>query len=242
VSPPAAKSNRTLLLLGGAAALAALVVVLVVVLAGGGDSNETSAPGSGEPAAGAAEARRLFAGVPQSGTTLGKPRAPSTLLVFADLQCPFCRDFALNALPAVVDRYVRPGKLRVELREIAIVGPDSLPAAAWAQAAARQDRLYEFADLFYRNQGQENTGYVTDEFLAKIATGAGMNVAQARRFARSPSVERALSRTSDAARSSGLSGTPSFFAGRGNSLRPMTVGSYDPDTFTQALDGAISGG
>jgi hypothetical protein len=44
---------------------------------------------------------------------LGNPNAPVTMIEFADLQCPFCRDYALNALPAIVQEYVRPGKVKL---------------------------------------------------------------------------------------------------------------------------------
>src|SRR5690349_2453782 len=50
-----------------------------------------------------------FAGLAQDGIGLGKPSAPVTLVEFADLQCPFCGDYARDVLPAVLDQYVRPG-------------------------------------------------------------------------------------------------------------------------------------
>ena len=233
--------RRGLFLAGGAAALAAIVVAVIVIVAGGG-SNGGGPPAKGEAAAGAAATQRLFAGIPPTGTTLGDPKAPATLVVFADLQCPFCREYDQNVVPTLVQRYVRPGKLRLELREIGLLGPDSLKGAAWAQAAARQNRLYQFAGLFYANQGSENSGYVTGEFLAKIASAAGMDVAQARRDAGLPSVRQALARTSEIARSAGVNATPTFFAGRGKSLRSLSVGSYEPGGFTQALDRLIAGG
>jgi protein-disulfide isomerase len=230
--------RRRLALVGSAAALAAILVAVVIVAGAG--SNGASTPGTGE-AAGVANTRSLFAGVPQSATMLGDPKAPVSLVVFADLQCPFCRDYDLNVLPTLMQRYVRPGKVRLELREISLIGPASLQASAWAEAAAQQDRLYQFADLFYRNQGVENSGYVTDGFLRRIATGAGMDVAQARSYASSPALLRRLASTSNAAQRAGVSGTPTFFVGRGNSLRALPVSSYDPQAFSAALDRVIAG-
>ena len=92
----------------------------------------------------------------------GDPKAPVVLTEFADLQCPFCRDYALNVLPQIIERYVRTGRLRLELRLRAFLGADSDVAGRAAQAAATRDRMWNFVDLFYRNQGTENTGYVTD--------------------------------------------------------------------------------
>src|SRR5437763_7500064 len=76
--------GRRLLMLGGAAAVAAIIVAVVVILAGT-VSKGTSAPGKGETAAGVGKTNALFAGVPQSATTLGDPKAPASLVVFADL-------------------------------------------------------------------------------------------------------------------------------------------------------------
>ncbi|MGO9753511.1 MAG: hypothetical protein ACLP22_18780, partial [Solirubrobacteraceae bacterium] len=40
------------------------------------------------------------------------------------------------------------------------IGPDSVAAGRAAAAAAEQDKLWNFVDLMYLNQGEENTGYV----------------------------------------------------------------------------------
>ena len=36
-----------------------------------------------------------------------------TLVEFADLQCPFCKQYATDVLPTVVRDYVRTGKVRL---------------------------------------------------------------------------------------------------------------------------------
>jgi protein-disulfide isomerase len=94
---------------------------------------------------------------------------PATLVEFADLQCPFCAQYARDALPAVIDQWARPGRLQLDLRLLTFIGPDSLRAARPAGAAALQDRLWSFSDLLFLNQGRENSGYVTTDFLRRIA-------------------------------------------------------------------------
>ncbi len=49
-----------------------------------------------------------------------------------------------------------------------------MDAAKAALAAGEQNRYWNFVELFYRNQGVENSGYVTDDFLENVAKGAGV--------------------------------------------------------------------
>ena len=69
---------------------------------------------------------------------------------------------------------MQPGKVKYEFRPYLIIGPDSKPAMRAVLAAGEQDRFWNFLQLFYLNQGGENSGYVTDSFLTGIAKGAGV--------------------------------------------------------------------
>lgn len=153
-----------------------------------------------------------FAGIQQNGTMLGDPHAPATLVEFADLQCPFCARFAVDALPGVLRDWVRPGRLRLDLQLMSTIGPDSARAARLADAAALQNRIWPFAELFYLNQGAENSGYVTPPFLRGIATVTpGLDVAKALRARNSSAVTAQLRSAQDRARKLGVKSTPSFF-------------------------------
>ena len=57
-------------------------------------------------------------GIPQNGNTLGSPKAPVTLEYFGDLECPICKEFTLGALPTLIQKYVRTGKLKIEYRNL----------------------------------------------------------------------------------------------------------------------------
>ena len=106
----------------------------VAVSQGGGDEFE---PASSDTAA----VRKEFAWIPQKGNVLGQPGAPATLIEYNDLQCPACKAYATEVLPGVLSRYVRPGKVKLALRPVAIIGPDSQPAADAAAAASLQDKM-----------------------------------------------------------------------------------------------------
>ena len=72
-------------------------------------------------------------------------------------------------MPAIVRDYVRTGKLNYELRFRSFLGRDSVRAAGAAAEAANQDLMYQFADIFFRNQGPENSGYADDDFMRDVA-------------------------------------------------------------------------
>jgi protein-disulfide isomerase len=218
-----ARRRRFGLLGGVALAAAAIVIVLVVVSSGGGGSS-----GGGSSSAGT----RVFRGIPQQGLTLGRRDAPVTMVEFADLQCPFCAEYAKGALPELVRRYVRTGKVRLELRLIAIIGSDSETARRAAAAASQQNRLWQFSEAFYDRQQQENTGYVTDDFLSEVAKAAGVKPGSPDAAAR-----RQLAQNDSQAQRRSVNSTPSFFAGRtGSSLAPLQVSSLDASAFTGKLD------
>jgi protein-disulfide isomerase len=105
------------------------------------------------------EIQEILAAVPQDGKTLGAEDAPVTVYLYEDLQCPACARFSRETLPDLIARYVEPGTAKIVAEPIAILGPDSVPAAEAADAAGEQDRFWEYSTLFYLNQGAENSGY-----------------------------------------------------------------------------------
>lgn len=208
--------RRTRLLqLGGVLVAAAAIVAALVVLGGGGDGNAQPKRQAGEAVAGQREVAAQLAGIPQAGIALGRRRAPVTVVEFGDLQCPVCAAFSTSAMPTLVERYIRPGKVRMEFRTLTFIGPDSERLGRMAAAAAQQDRLYQFAELVYANQGAENSGYATDEYLRRIGGAvAGLDVGQALAARDTASATHELA---DAARASSINGvdaTPTFLVGR----------------------------
>jgi protein-disulfide isomerase len=186
--------------------------------------------------------RTRFAGIPQGGTVLGQPSAPLTLIEFGDLQCPFCRRFALQTLPTLLTRYVRRGQLRLDFRAVALVGPDSARAARAAIAAAAENRLWQFLDLFYANQGRENTGYVTNRFVYAIATQVpGLNAENVMRTRQADAVNTQLSENLALARQVGIPGTPTFLLGpTGGSMRRLILPSLDPPPIVAVIQRMLS--
>lgn len=206
--------ERRIWLLGGAAVLAAMIVAIAIVVSQGGADDDEPSPASGSAAP--QQAEDVFEGIAQSGVSLGDPDAPATLIEFADLQCPFCAEFATGELPGVIDQYVRSGELRLELRLLAFIGPDSERARQVANAAAQQALLWDYTERFFRNQGAENSGYATDAFLQRLARQTpGLDVDQLAEDYAGPEAEALTRQAERLARQLQVDGTPSFYLVRG---------------------------
>jgi protein-disulfide isomerase len=230
----AARRRRLARFAGGGLVVAALVAVVLVVLVLGGDE-ETPAPApSAEQTAvpppasvdGADDVASQLEGIEQSANALGDPEAPFTLVEYSDLICPACATYSKDIIPALIEDYVRPGQLRIEFRPFGFVKDWSTPAAQYAWAAADQDRMWPFVKLWYLNQGDENTNYVSDEFARALATEIpGMNADQLVADAALPATREKLDDVARSFVTFNLQIVPSFVAGRtGQTLRPLEIG------------------
>jgi protein-disulfide isomerase len=199
------RRQRLIKLASAAAFLAVVVVGAAIAIAG------TQTEGGDTEVEGAAAIKRQLAGIPQRGMVLGEPTAPVTLVEFGDLQCPACKVVADEIVPEVIEAKVRGGEAKLEFRNYTILGEESEEAAAAALAAGEQGRGWNFVELFYRNQGFEGSGYVTDEFMRAIAAAAGVaDIARWDRDRRSGRLLAAVERVNAEARRLGLDSTPSF--------------------------------
>ena len=190
---------------------AAIVAAAIAIGGAGGDRAGTT---TGRPA-GRASVSGLFAGIPQRGVELGDPRAEVTVTEFADLQCPYCGESAREDLPAVVSRFVRPGRVRLVFRSLAFIGPDSERGARVVTAAGLQNRLWQMVDLVYRNQGEENSGWLSDAYLRRVAAAAGVDARRALAERASVAVNAQLDEARRAGKAVGVESTPTYVIARG---------------------------
>jgi protein-disulfide isomerase len=154
----------------------------------------------------------MFKGIPQRRMTLGSARAPVTLIAYIELQCPYCQQFETHVLPGIVDRYVATGKLKIEARPLAFLGPDSIRGRNAMIAAGMQNKAFNFAELLYLNQGAEDSGWLSDRMVARAAESIpGVNPRQL--FAvRSGPVKKQAERFDQEGRQ--VEGTPTLYVGR----------------------------
>jgi protein-disulfide isomerase len=231
------QQSRGRLYLAATGAAALLAAALVIASQFGNAGSDTATPAS-SGLFGAADNAMLLTGIPQHGATLGSPKAPVTLVEYADLQCPYCGEFARNALPTLIADYVRTGKVKLVFRGLAFVGPESDVALRAALAAGNQNRLWDFSHLLYANQGTENTGWVTDGFIRSVAGRIdGLDVERLVADAQSTSVTDEIAAAQQLATTAGVNSTPSFYVGHtGGVMSRLDVSSLDPAAFRPTLD------
>jgi protein-disulfide isomerase len=232
-----------LLVVGAAFALVAVAILLAVVLTrGNSSSSSANVPARGTLAnalPGAADVHRLLNGIPQQGTTLGKASAPVTMVEYIDLQCPYCQQFETTAMPTIVRRLVRTGKLRVVARPLAFIGPDSVRGRDAAIAAGMQGRFFDFAQVLYANQGEENTGWLSDDMVkAAAASIPGLDVPKLLRDRGSSTVADGERSIDAQATADGVHRTPTILVGR-TGAKPRQVALASPSD-AQSVERAIA--
>ncbi len=136
---PRSPKTRLRTLLGLVIVAVAFVAAAVAISSGKGTAVRRA---SGGRVAGVSVSVDLLGGIPQRGITLGSPRAPVRLVEFADLQCPYCDEYTVRALPTLIKDYVRTGKLQMQFEDLSFIGPDSVAAGRVAAAAGKQGKLW----------------------------------------------------------------------------------------------------
>lgn len=228
----------------GAAVVVALIVVAIVLgfLLTGGNSSSSSTPERGSlvnALPSATEIDNTLKGIPQHGNVLGSPNAPVTMAEYIDLQCPACQQFETQAMPTLIRQYVRTGKVKVEARPIAFIGPDSVTGREAALAAAKQNRFFNFSQLLYFNQGVENTGWLNDTMIkAAAASIPGLDVPRLMSDRKSSTISDQANAFDSQSDQDNVTQTPTILVGKtGGRLREVSMQSL---TDTASISAAIA--
>ena len=232
----AAKAARTrrLGLTAGIVAAAVIVAVVIVVVSVSGSKKtgiKTGTAGAQTYAAVNAELQ----GIPQSGTTLGKASAPVTIQYFGDLECPICAEFTLgeadSGLPQLISGPVKSGQVKIEYKSTetasgAVNSDRFVPQQVAAYAAGKQDLFWDYAELFYHEQGSEDTRYVTEDYLDTLAKQIpSLNYAKWLADRKDASLSAQVSADGKLATQDGITGTPTLVAvGKHEEIVPASSG------------------
>lgn len=245
-------SRRAIYAVAAVAAVAIAAVLIGVSVTGGGDDSEATLPPpppapvtTGAAQTGATttdttttEGEGLLAGIPQSGIELGDPNAKVVVVEFADIQCPYCAQFSNETFPSLVDEYVRTGDVKLAFNGVDVLGSDSEKAVRAVYAAGLQNRLWDLVQLLYTVQGEENSGWVTDDLLREVgARVPGLDVDRMLEDADSDEVDELLDQARTAYLANEIQGTPAFLYARDIEAPALLgLGALDIAAFRAKLD------
>jgi len=140
---------------------------------------------------------------PFPGAVLGNPKGSVTLVEFTDFACTYCRQSVADVEALVA---AHPD-LKVVVRELPILSPQSADAARMALAAAEQGKYRAFHHAMFA------AGRPSPETIDAAARAAGLDMARARTVAASAAVSAEINRNLEFAQTLEFNGTPSWIAG-----------------------------
>lgn len=107
------------------------------------------------------------------GNAIGNPKAPITIEVFSDFQCPACKRFHDEELPLLVKDYVRRGKVYIVYRYFPLPQhPYGRKAAEIACACAQLGKYEPAASALFAKQTFWSIDGKLDQTVAAVLTPA----------------------------------------------------------------------
>lgn len=221
---------------------AVVAAAVLIALLNQGSSNEPPAPAA-PPSAPTTDGGPSEVQGPQQDFTeaerrdaddplaLGPVDAPVALVVFSDYQCGFCARWSHDTLPLMAES-AEAGDLRIEWRDVNVLGDASTRAALASYAAAMQDAFWEYhAELFADGSTRSD---LSDDALIALAGELGLDTEQFAADMDSEETVAAVAENESLGRDLGAFSTPSFILGG----QPI-VGAQPTEVFTDALDSAL---
>ena len=137
------------------------------------------------------------------GAVLGNPQGKITLVEFTDFAYTYYRQSEAD-----VEALIRANpELKVVIRQLPILSPESADAAKMGMAAAEQGKYAAFHHAMYA------AGKPDARTIDAAARAAGLDMARAQKAIADPRIEAELGRNIELARQLGFNGTPSWVVG-----------------------------
>jgi protein-disulfide isomerase len=141
---------------------------------------------------------------------LGRKDAPVTIVQYASMTCPYCRQFQVDTFPVLKREYIDTGKVRYVLRAEFPIGKQS-GLATIALRCAPPERYFTLYDKLMRQQATWVSQEVRPDPIFKVAAQVGMTRAQFDSCRENRGMINALNGIKERGRTLGIIGTPNFF-------------------------------
>ncbi|MDX2356400.1 DsbA family protein [Dietzia sp. PP-33] len=228
-----------------------LIVLVAILLARGVTGGDQPAAGSATGSAAVSDERQTSpeqAPGPESmegiarfeegdPMAMGPVDAPVVMIMYSDFRCPFCAKFSREVEPALIEKYVDGGDLRIEWVDLPIFGKESMMAARAGRAAADQGRFWEFTEVVFADAPDRGHPDLGEEELVGYAAEAGIvDLDRFRADMTSDKYDEAIRADYQAATALGATSTPTFLI-NGTGI----VGARSVETFRTVIDNSLDG-
>ncbi len=150
----------------------------------------------------AANERELFNAA--SSYVAGNPDGDVTIVSFFDHNCPYCRRDA----PALSKLVADDKKIRLVLKELPVLGPDSEAVAKVALAAGRQGKYFELYERLFAAPGRATEGRAL-----QIAGELGLDQDRLKRDTQDPAIASVIGENRGLASKLKVRGVPFYVVG-----------------------------
>ncbi|TCH98577.1 DsbA family protein [Roseococcus sp. SYP-B2431] len=188
------------------------------------EQSEQAERSSAQAAAIGARAELLFRD--PSDPVKGNPQGRVTFVEFFDARCGYCKQLH----PAMDQLLQRERDVRVVLKDLPILGPNSLLASRALLAAQRQSLYVPLYDALMRLREEP-----TEAVLRREAERARIDWTRLRRDMDDPSIQARIARNLELARALDIQGTPALIIG--TTIVPGAVDLAELQRLTAAARG-----
>jgi protein-disulfide isomerase len=168
------------------------------------------------------------------GYSLGRADAPLTMVEFTDLQCPFCRQFALSSFDEIKKNWIDTGKLRYFSRDFPLdFHAQAMPAARAARCAGESGKFWEMRLGLMRN-----ANLLTPDYITKTAADLKLEPKAFAACLGSTKYDAEIQAEIAEGTRLGVTGTPTFVMGRTTATAvegPVMVGALPYSMFDARL-------
>jgi protein-disulfide isomerase len=147
---------------------------------------------------------------PLGDHVLGRADAPVTIVEYASLTCPHCRNYHANVFPRVKRELIDTGKVRYIIREFPI--GHSSGNAALINYCAPEGKWYPLFEAFLARQPEWVSQEVRLDAIFGVAKSSGMTRDAFDKCLANQSIIDGLNEVKQRGRRLGVIGTPTFFA------------------------------
>jgi protein-disulfide isomerase len=139
----------------------------------------------------------------------GNPNAPVTIIEYASLTCPHCRNYHAKVFPKVKRAYIDTGKVHYIIREFPI--GHTAGVAAIITRCVPKSKYLPLVETFLRRQPEWVSQEVRPDAIYKVAKSSGISRAKFDKCLSNQAIIDGLTEVKQRGRKFGVIGTPTFF-------------------------------